>query len=78
LIAHDEIQNIERTLAKPGAAAGIVAVMSLPGFRTALSFGEILVAILAAGLGWLAGLWLGGHLLIGELLGLWGQVRRWA
>ena len=61
-----------------GAAAGIVAVMSLLGFRTALSFGEMLVAILAAGLGWLAGLWLGGHPLIGELLGLWGRVRRWA
>ena len=60
-----------------GAAAGIVAVMSLLGFRTALSFGEMLVAILAAGLGWLAGLWLGDHQLIGELRRLWIQVRRW-
>ena len=60
-----------------GAAAGIVAVMSLVGFRTALSFGEMLVAILAAGLGWLAGLWLGDHQLIGELRRLWIQVRRW-
>ena len=60
-----------------GAAAGIVAVMSLLGFRTALSFGEMLVAILAAGLGWLAGLWLGDHPLIGELRRLWSQVRRW-
>ena len=55
-----------------------VAVMSLLGLRTALSFGEMLVAILAAELGWLAGLWLGGHPLIGELLGLWVRVRRWA
>ena len=31
-----------------------VAVMSLLGFRTALSFGETLVAVIAAGLGWLA------------------------
>jgi O-antigen/teichoic acid export membrane protein len=65
-------------VATVGAAGGIVAVMSLLGFRTALSFGEMLVAILAAGVGWLAGLWLGGHPLIGELLGLWGRVRRWA
>jgi hypothetical protein len=55
-----------------------VAVMSLLGFRTALSFGETLVAVIAAGLGWLAGMWLGGHALIGELLGLWVMVRRWA
>jgi hypothetical protein len=65
-------------VATVGAAGGIVAVMSLLGFRTALSFGEMLVAIVAAGLGWLAGLWLGGHPLIGELVGLWGRVRRWA
>jgi O-antigen/teichoic acid export membrane protein len=65
-------------VATVGAAAGIVAVMSLLGFRTALSFGEMLIAMLAAGSGWLAGLWLGGHPLIGELLGLWGRVRRWA
>ena len=60
-----------------GAAAGIVAVMSLVGFRTALSFGEMLVAILAAGLGWLVGLWLGDHQLIGELRRLWILVRQW-
>ena len=65
-------------VATVGAAGGIVAVMSLLGFRTALSFGEMLVAIVAAGLGWLAGLWLGGHPLIGELVGLWSRVRRWA
>jgi hypothetical protein len=65
-------------VATVGAAAGIVAVMSLLGFRTALSCGEMLVAIFAAGLGWLAGLWFGGHPLIGELLGLWRRVRRWA
>jgi O-antigen/teichoic acid export membrane protein len=61
-----------------GAAAGIVAVMWLLGFRTALAFGEMLLAILVAGFCWLGGLWLGGHPLIGELLGLWGRVRRWA
>jgi O-antigen/teichoic acid export membrane protein len=61
-----------------GAATGIVAVMSLLGFRTTLSFGEMLVAILAAGLGWLAGLWLSGHPLIGELRSLWGRARHWA
>ena len=42
-------------MATLGAAAEIVAVMSLVGFRTALSFGEMLVAILAAGLGWRPG-----------------------
>ena len=61
-----------------GATAGIVAVMSLLGFRTALSFGEMLVAILAAGLGWLAGLWISGHPLIGELRSLLARVRQWA
>jgi O-antigen/teichoic acid export membrane protein len=61
-----------------GAAAGIVAVMSVLGFRIALTFGEMLVAVVAAGLGWLAGLWLGGHPLIGELRSLWRQVWRWA
>ena len=61
-----------------GAAAGIVAVMSLLDFRTALSSGEMLVAILAAGFGWMGGLWLGGHPLIGELRGLCGRARRWA
>ncbi len=61
-----------------GAAGGVVAVMSVLGFRTALSFDEMLVAILAAGLGWLGGLRLGGHPLIGELRSLWIQVRRWA
>jgi O-antigen/teichoic acid export membrane protein len=61
-----------------GAAGGILAVMSLLGFRTALSFSEMLAAIFAAGLGWLAGLWLSGHPLIGELLGVWGRLRRWA
>ena len=61
-----------------GAAAGIVAVMSLLDFRTALSFGEMLVAILAAGFGWMGGLWLGGHPLIGELRSLCGRARRWA
>lgn len=65
-------------LATLGAAAGVVAVMSLFGFRTAPPLGEILVAIVAAGLGWLAGLLLGGHPLIGELRSLWLQVRRWA
>lgn len=61
-----------------GAAGGIVAVMSLLGFRTALSFGEMVVAILAAGFGWLVGLWLGGHPLIGELRSLGRRLRRWA
>lgn len=61
-----------------GAAGGIVAVMSLLGFRTALSVGEMLVAIVAAGLGWLGGLRLGGHPLIAELRSVWIQVRRWA
>jgi len=65
-------------IATVASAAGIIAVMSLLGFRTALSFGEMLVAILAAGLCWVGGLWLGGHPLIGELRGLWGRVRRWA
>ena len=37
-----------------------------------------LATVLAAGLGWLAGLWIGGHPLIGKLLGPWGRVRRWA
>lgn len=60
-----------------GAAAGIVAVMSALGFRTALSFGEMLAAILAAGLGWLAGLWLRGHPLLGEVLSLGRRLRRW-
>ena len=40
-------------VATVGAAAGIVAVMSLLGFRTALSFGEMVVAVLTAGsVGW--------------------------
>jgi hypothetical protein len=38
----------------------------------------MLVAIFAAGLGWLAGLWLGGHPLLGELHGLGRRLRRWA
>jgi hypothetical protein len=68
--------------AMPGAVAtlsaahGIVVAKSLLGFRTALSFGE--VAILAVRLGWLAGLWIGDHPLIGELASVWGQVQRWA
>lgn len=61
-----------------GAASGIVAVMSLLGFRTALSFSETLIAIVLAALGWLAGLWLSGHPLIGEIRRLWGRVRGWA
>jgi O-antigen/teichoic acid export membrane protein len=65
-------------VATVGAAAGIVGVMSLLGFRTNLSFGEMMVAILAAGPGWLAGLWFGRHPLIAELLALLGRVRRWA
>ena len=60
------------------AASGIAAVMSMLGFRTMLTFGETLVAMLAAGLGWLAGLWLGGHPLFGEIRGLCGRVLRWA
>ena len=40
--------------------------------------GEMVVAIIAAGLGWLGGLWLGDHPLLGELRSLWMQVRRWA
>ena len=61
-----------------GAAVGIVAVMSLLGFRTSLSAGELVVAIIAAGLGWLGGLRLGDHPLLGEMRSLWMQVRRWA
>lgn len=61
-----------------GAAGGIVAVMSLLGFRTSLSVGEMVVAIIAASLGWLGGLWLGDHPLLGEVRSLWVQVRRWA
>jgi O-antigen/teichoic acid export membrane protein len=60
-----------------GAAAGIVAVMSLLEFRTALTFGEMLVAILLAGLGWLAGLWFSGHGLVDELRNLWARLRMW-
>jgi O-antigen/teichoic acid export membrane protein len=60
------------------AAGGIVAVMSLLGFRTSLSVGEMMVAIAAAGLGWLGGLRVGDHPLLGELRVVWGQVRRWA
>ena len=60
------------------AASGIAAVMSMLGFRTMLTFGETLVAMLAAGLGWLAGLWLGGHPLFGDIRGLCGRVLRWA
>lgn len=60
-----------------GAVAGIVVVISVLEFRTALTVGEALVAILAAGLGWLAGLWLSGHPLLGELSGLWGRLRAW-
>ncbi len=46
-------------VATVGAAGGIAAVMSLLGFRMSLSIGEMMVAIVAAGLGWLVGLRLG-------------------
>ncbi len=61
-----------------GATGGVVAVMSALGFRTALSFGEMLAAMVAAGLGWLAGIWLGGHPLFGELRNLGRRLWRWA
>ncbi len=57
----------------------VIGMATMTGARMlARSFGEMLVAMLAAGFSWLAGLWLGGHPLIGELRSLWVQVRRWA
>ncbi|GGF54405.1 sugar transporter [Azorhizobium oxalatiphilum] len=58
------------------AAAGPLAAVALAGFTFDLSLGQAVIAIVVAACGWIAGLLLVRHPLLGELAGISSAIRR--